>query len=55
MPYTEANYENAIIEVFRDTLGYHTIYAADRRAFGAVERVTSAGGGNTAKVGGDWV
>lgn len=29
MPYTEANYENAVIEVFRDTLGYRHIYAPD--------------------------
>ncbi|MDR1287128.1 MAG: HsdR family type I site-specific deoxyribonuclease, partial [Treponema sp.] len=29
MPYTEANYENAVIEVFRDTLGYGYIYAPD--------------------------
>ena len=29
MPYTEANYENAIIEVFRETLGYTHIYAPD--------------------------
>jgi type I restriction enzyme R subunit len=29
MPYTEANYENAIIEVFRDTLGYTYVYAPD--------------------------
>ena len=27
MPYTEANYENAVIEVFRDTLGYSHVYA----------------------------
>ena len=27
MPYTEANYENAVIEVFRDTLGYNYVYA----------------------------
>ncbi len=26
MPYTEANYENAVIEVFRDTLGYGYAY-----------------------------
>jgi type I restriction enzyme R subunit len=29
LPYTEANYENAVIEVFRDTLGYNYIYAPD--------------------------
>ena len=29
MSYTEANYENAIIEVFRDTLGYSHVYAPD--------------------------
>ncbi|MDR2904766.1 MAG: HsdR family type I site-specific deoxyribonuclease [Helicobacteraceae bacterium] len=29
MAYTEANYENAIIELFRDTLGYSYIYAPD--------------------------
>lgn len=29
MAYTEANYENAVIEVFRDTLGYGYIYAPD--------------------------
>ena len=29
MPYTEANYENAVIEVFRDTLGYSYVYAPD--------------------------
>jgi len=29
MPYTEANYENAVIEVFRDTLGYGYTYAPD--------------------------
>lgn len=29
MAYTEANYENAVIEVFRDTLGYRYIYAPD--------------------------
>lgn len=29
MAYTEANYENAVIEVFRDTLGYDYIYAPD--------------------------
>ncbi|MCL2321282.1 MAG: type I restriction endonuclease subunit R [Oscillospiraceae bacterium] len=27
MPYTEADYENAIIEVFRDILGYNYVYA----------------------------
>ena len=27
--YTEANYENAVIEVFRDTLGYDYVYAPD--------------------------
>ncbi len=29
MSYTEANYENAVIEVFRDTLGYSYTYAPD--------------------------
>ena len=29
MPYTEANYEKAIIEIFRDTLGYSHVYAPD--------------------------
>ena len=29
MPFTEANYENAVIEVFRDTLGYSHVYAPD--------------------------
>ncbi|MDR1728002.1 MAG: type I restriction endonuclease subunit R [Acidobacteriota bacterium] len=29
MPYTEANYENAVIEVFRDTLGYGYAYGPD--------------------------
>jgi type I restriction enzyme R subunit len=29
MPYTEANYENAVIEMFRDTLGYTYAYALD--------------------------
>lgn len=29
MTYTEANYENAVIEVFRDTLGYGYTYAPD--------------------------
>ena len=29
MPYTEANYENAVIEIFRDTLRYDYIYAPD--------------------------
>lgn len=29
MPYTEANYENAVLEVFRDTLGYGHIYSPD--------------------------
>lgn len=29
MAYTEANYENAVIEVFRDTLGYAHIYGPD--------------------------
>jgi len=29
MPYTEANYENAVIEVFKDTLGYSYVYAPD--------------------------
>ncbi len=27
--YTEANYENAVIEIFRDTLGYDYVYAPD--------------------------
>ena len=29
MPYTEANYENAVIELFRDTLSYTHIYGPD--------------------------
>jgi type I restriction enzyme R subunit len=29
MPYTEANYENAVIQVFRDTLGYSYVYGPD--------------------------
>lgn len=29
MVYTEANYENAVIEVFRDTLGYGYVYGPD--------------------------
>ena len=29
MPYTEANYENAVVEVFRDTLGYSHVYGPD--------------------------
>ncbi len=29
MSYTEANYENAVIELFHDTLGYNYIYAPD--------------------------
>lgn len=29
MPFNEANYENAIIEVFRDTLGYAHVYGPD--------------------------
>jgi type I restriction enzyme R subunit len=29
MSYTEANYENAVIEVFRDALGYKYVYAPD--------------------------
>jgi type I restriction enzyme R subunit len=29
MAYTEANYENAVIEIFRDTLGYGYVYAPD--------------------------
>jgi len=29
MSYTEANYENAVIEIFRDTLGYRYVYAPD--------------------------
>lgn len=29
MSYTEANYENAVIEIFRDTLGYDYTYAPD--------------------------
>ena len=27
MPYTESNYEEAVLEIFRDTLGYNYIYA----------------------------
>ncbi|GHV28354.1 hypothetical protein FACS1894167_05140 [Synergistales bacterium] len=27
MPYTEANYENAVIEIFLDMLGYNYVYA----------------------------
>jgi len=27
MPFTESNYENAVIELFRDTLGYRHVYA----------------------------
>lgn len=29
MPYTEANFENAVIEILRDTLGYGYVYAPD--------------------------
>lgn len=29
MSYTEANYENAVIEIFRDTLGYDYVYAPE--------------------------
>lgn len=29
MPFTEANYENAVLEVFRDTLGYEYTYGPD--------------------------
>ena len=29
MPFTEANYENAVIEIFRDTLGYSYAYGPD--------------------------
>ena len=29
MSYTEANYENALIEVFRDTLSYNYLYGPD--------------------------
>ena len=29
MSFTEANYENAVIEVFRNTLGYNHVYAPD--------------------------
>jgi len=29
MPYTEINYENAVIEIFRDTLGYGYAYGPD--------------------------
>ena len=29
MPFTEANYENAVIEIFRDTLGYDYLYAPE--------------------------
>jgi len=29
MPFTESNYENAVIEIFRDTLGYNHVYAPD--------------------------
>jgi len=29
MPYTEANYENAVIEIFRNTLGYGYAYGPD--------------------------
>jgi type I restriction enzyme R subunit len=29
LSYTEANYENAVLEVFRDTLGYGTVYGPD--------------------------
>ena len=29
MSYTESNYENAVLEVFRDTLGYAYTYGPD--------------------------
>lgn len=29
MSYAEANYENAVIEIFKDTLGYDYVYAPD--------------------------
>jgi len=29
MPYTESNYENAILEVLRNTLGYSYVYGPD--------------------------
>ncbi|MDN5307415.1 MAG: type restriction enzyme subunit [Eubacteriaceae bacterium] len=29
MPYTEANFENAVIELFQDTLGYNYVYGPD--------------------------
>lgn len=29
MPFTEANFENAIIEIFRDMLGYEYLYGPD--------------------------
>ena len=29
MMFTEAKFENAVIEVFRDTLGYSYVYAPD--------------------------
>ena len=29
MPYTEANYENSVIEIFRDVLGYSYVYGPD--------------------------
>ena len=29
MPFTEANFENAIIELFRDQLGYDYLYGPD--------------------------
>ena len=29
MPFTEANYENAVIEIFRDVLGYAHVYGPD--------------------------
>ena len=29
MPFTEANYENAVIEIFRDVLGYAHLYGPD--------------------------
>ena len=29
MSYTEANYENAVIEIFRDVLGYVHVYGPD--------------------------
>ena len=29
MPFTEANFENAILEIFRDLLGYEYLYGPD--------------------------